>query len=149
MMLHWAAVLLNGPVSPCNGSAGNDSNIPCSLPWPRRSPSPALSIAAVMPLFHQPDNCCSCGAGVAPPTEKYSFPSVMGHNVAGTYSYTDGPKHTGASAAKLPHWPIQIRLKTGTTHGENKSITWHFKVVPEAKNNLENVPIFSRNNLLQ
>lgn len=60
---------------------------------------------------------------MATPTEIYSFPSIIGHNVAGTYSYTDGSTHMGVPTAKLPHWPVQIRLKTGKRQGENKSIT--------------------------
>lgn len=43
------------------------------LPDPGGAHHPGSGLLPVIRLFHQPDNCCSCRAGVAAPTEKYTF----------------------------------------------------------------------------
>lgn len=111
----------NGSLSPCDRSA--DNIIPHFLPDLGGARHRCSGLLLVIPLFHQPDKCCSCRAGVAPPTEKYSFPSLIGHNVAGTHRYKDGSIHMAVPTAKLTHWPIWIRITMGKRQVENKSIT--------------------------
>lgn len=124
-MISWCFIALqcyymwNGSQSACHCSAGNDCIIPF-LPGPGGAHhQECLGLLLVTPLFHQPDNCCSCRA---------EWLLRLRNTVSESYRrqwgwHIDGSTHRSVSAAKLTLWPVQIRTNAGKRHVEDEWVT--------------------------